>query len=298
MMLTLLFFIFFFKNACGEPELMLPGGETIPERGLHKAMFEPVLFPCNECMKLVDRYVKQCEKTEVYKQKVKTFLSFCESLAIEQDPKFNSSSYKFCLDIHSRIMDNHQQEGANQPDYNMFEVDAPEKFFLSYMHQCEKFQELTTAQCYSGFCEKYVQCIDCPAGLNLVDNENHYEFQVCSGHGICRLGWLHDEGRKGGNGFCECYEGRKGLACDQIVGKGFIKLPETSIQISKTKEADDEMNKRESVRMSEQISEASKILNSAKERTMNEAFADGSTEGKGETSEPEQTDIATERPNQ
>jgi len=35
---------------------------------------------------------------------------------------------------------------------------------------------------------------------------------VCGGSGKCKLGWKNDK-MKGGNGYCECEGGTRGLAC-------------------------------------------------------------------------------------
>ena len=228
---------FFLIKVEAEPQYFLPNEVFTPESSIQKAIFAPVYFPCNECYKIINEYVNTCLNAEIKGVQIKTFLAFCESLALEQDPKYNSSTYQYCLNIHKNILGETHQEN---PDYTPYESDVSEHFFLKYKQICDKFEELPKiSECYSGFCDKYVNCIDCPSGLNQIDSEFHYEFQVCSGHGICKLGWLNEkneEKRLGGNGYCECYEGRKGLACDQIVGKGFRKLPEKNIKISKKTE--------------------------------------------------------------
>lgn len=237
MMLIKLIFCFFFFELylffSVERKKLLPNGELLPQQALNKALFDPVLFPCNECEKLIDKYIIKCVNSEIQGAKVPTFLTFCETLALETDPKYNSTTYKFCLDIHNRVLQDHKQPEVNKPDYNPFELDAPSQFFLNYKLNCEKFGNLPTSQCYSSLCEKLVECIDCPFGLNQIDSENNHEFETCSGHGICRLGWLNDKKNKGGNGYCECYEGRKGLACDQISQIGYTNISNITIQISK-----------------------------------------------------------------
>jgi len=269
MLKILLFFIYFLKNYRCEPEVLTPGDETLPTRGFHDAMFAPVFFPCNECAKLIDKYVFESQKSEILGVKVKTFLAFCESWALDQDPKYNSSTHKYCLDLHSRLLDNHQQIGVNKADYDPYEKDLPDKFFLNYRLSCEKFEGLSSTQCYTGFCEKYLECIDCPFGFNLVDNQYNYELQVCSGHGVCRLGWLNDRGKKGGNGFCECYEGRKGLACDQISGgERVFELPKNTIKIKKTPGADQEWLDKLNLQASENLSERKKLMSEAQETQM------------------------------
>ena len=229
--LLLIFFCYKHTLSFSKPELRIPGGDTLPSSAVHKALFEPVLFPCNECIKIIDKYVNKCVKDQIEGAKIRTFLSFCEALALEQDPKYNASTYKYCIDIHDRLLQNHQQPDDNKADYNPFELDVSENFFVNFRKDCEKFDEIPKTLCYSGFCDKIVECIDCPYGLN--QNNQELEVQVCSGHGVCRLGWLREKERKGGNGFCECYEGRKGLACDQISGEGIVQLGKNRIDIQK-----------------------------------------------------------------
>lgn len=231
-------FFFFFVNhllSLAPREKLIPSEqnqEFLPDSAIHKAIFEPAPFPCNECVKLMDKYVKKCSNIEIQGEKVPTFLSFCESLGLDRDPKYNSSTYKFCLDIHQSLLEDRKQPDTNKPNYTPYEVDSPDLFFFNYKRNCDKFN-LPTPECYIGLCEKLVECIDCPYGLNEIDSEGNLEYQVCSGHGICRLGWLNEKKKKGGNGFCECFDGRKGLACDQIPIQGFKPLPTSVINIKK-----------------------------------------------------------------
>ena len=43
----------------------------------------------------------------------------------------------------------------------------------------------------------------------------NFELEVCGKAGMCRLGWKNPDA-KGGNGYCECQHGMKGLACNQF----------------------------------------------------------------------------------
>jgi hypothetical protein len=56
-----------------------------------------------------------------------------------------------------------------------------------------------------------VECVDCPTAI--IEKDGSFEEEVCANSGICKLGWTNTE--KGGNGYCECSEGTKGLACNQ-----------------------------------------------------------------------------------
>ena len=69
--------------------------------------------------------------------------------------------------------------------------------------------------CYMGYCENVAECVDCPSAV--VDNKlnGRFEVEVCGRAGICKLGWKNP-GAKGGNGYCECQDGLKGLACNEF----------------------------------------------------------------------------------
>ena len=38
--------------------------------------------------------------------------------------------------------------------------------------------------------------------------------EVCGNSGVCRLGWKNPNS-KGGNGYCECKNNMKGVACNE-----------------------------------------------------------------------------------
>lgn len=68
--------------------------------------------------------------------------------------------------------------------------------------------------CYSGFCERVAECVDCP--IAPVFNRNGIlDTAVCGNAGICKLGWRNEE-TKGGNGYCECNKGMRGIACNKF----------------------------------------------------------------------------------
>lgn len=70
-------------------------------------------------------------------------------------------------------------------------------------------------RCFTGFCESVAECIDCPSGLVDRDHDGNFELEICSKAGTCRLGWKNVNA-KGGNGYCECKDGLRGLACNEF----------------------------------------------------------------------------------
>jgi hypothetical protein len=69
-------------------------------------------------------------------------------------------------------------------------------------------------RCYSGFCDNFAECVDCPTALVDTYKNGNFQKEVCGNAGICKLGWLNTK-MKGGNGYCECNEGMKGVACNE-----------------------------------------------------------------------------------
>jgi hypothetical protein len=64
-------------------------------------------------------------------------------------------------------------------------------------------------------CSNIVDCIDCPTAF--VKIEGKMEEEVCGAAGLCKLGWKNKY--KGGNGYCECNEGMRGISCNEIMNQ-------------------------------------------------------------------------------
>jgi hypothetical protein len=43
------------------------------------------------------------------------------------------------------------------------------------------------------------------------------EEEVCGDAGMCKLGWKNKD--KGGNGYCECNEGMRGISCNEFMNQ-------------------------------------------------------------------------------
>jgi hypothetical protein len=84
---------------------------------------------------------------------------------------------------------------------------------LYYDIECDKAGG--APHCFSGFCENVAECVDCPAALVDVNKNGKFELETCGRNGICRLGWKNPNAR-GGNGYCECQNGMKGLSCNEF----------------------------------------------------------------------------------
>lgn len=83
---------------------------------------------------------------------------------------------------------------------------------FNWLIECEK--KGGPPFCYSGFCESIAECVDCPCAYLEKAGQNP-ECVVCSGAGMCKLGWKSPNS-KAANGYCECDMNRKGLACNLI----------------------------------------------------------------------------------
>lgn len=83
---------------------------------------------------------------------------------------------------------------------------------LIFILECDKFGG--APRCFSGFCENVAECVDCPAAVIDNSKNGNFELEVCGKAGVCRLGWKNPNA-KGGNGYCECKQGMKGLACNE-----------------------------------------------------------------------------------
>ena len=86
------------------------------------------------------------------------------------------------------------------------------KWYNNYYIECDKSGG--APKCFSGFCENVAECVDCPAALIDFNKSGKFELETCGRSGVCRLGWKNPNA-KGGNGYCDCQNGMKGLACNE-----------------------------------------------------------------------------------
>jgi hypothetical protein len=144
-----------------------------------------------------------------------TFYSFCQSdysknslTELEQD---------FCKIVNRKLSTvtgeraNDLNDPTKSPGLCVKYKNRKNKLYIQYL-VCEKLGG--APNCYSGFCDRIAQCVDCPTAV--VYKKGLLEPAVCGNAGVCRLGWTNDKTR-GGNGYCVCFNGMRGLACNQYI---------------------------------------------------------------------------------
>jgi hypothetical protein len=84
--------------------------------------------------------------------------------------------------------------------------------YYKFNIECYKFGG--PPNCFSGFCETNAKCIDCPKALIDPEMLGKLEEETCARNGICKIGWRNIV-TGGGNGYCECSAGLRGLSCNE-----------------------------------------------------------------------------------
>jgi len=178
-------------------------GATVPDVPVAQGLGGEVYVPCVECLKLMNKFVKKCVDQEANGAQAGTFRAFCED--------FNTKKGKrndFCMNLNAKIAAVTGETGQDVIDTTK----APD-VCIKFKNECDK--NGGGPQCYSGFCDQVAECIECPSGLVDLNGDGNMELEVCSANGRCMLGWYDDINKKGGNGYCVCSGGAKGLACNQ-----------------------------------------------------------------------------------
>ena len=101
---------------------------------------------------------------------------------------------------------------TGEPGTEIIDPTKPPMECVKYRSHCNNFGG--APNCYTGFCEQVAECIDCPGALVDKNKNGDFVMEVCGNSGICRLGWKSPNS-KGGNGYCECKNGMKGLGCNE-----------------------------------------------------------------------------------
>ncbi len=153
------------------------------------------------------KFVSTCVDQEANGAQVGTFRAFCENGMSSSDPKNKGRRADFCMMLNAKLAATTGETGQDLVD----PTKAPD-VCTKFKNECDKLGG--APECYSGFCDEVAECIDCPAALVDTGADGTYELEVCAGNGVCRLGWK-DGNHKGGNGYCECTAGTRGLACNQ-----------------------------------------------------------------------------------
>jgi hypothetical protein len=163
-----------------------------------------VIIACVECRKIVGAFLQRCVDQEAGGKQADTLRSFCESFRDKPTAKINPET---CLILNAKLASVTGESGDEVVD----PTKAP-NLCIKFMSQCQNFGD--SPNCFSGYCEQVAECIDCPHAL--VDKNKNGDFtqEVCGNSGVCRLGWKAPNS-KGGNGYCDCKNNMKGLACNE-----------------------------------------------------------------------------------
>lgn len=178
-------------------------GTTVPDVPVAQGLGGEVYVPCVECTKLMNKFLTKCVDQEANGAQAGTFRAFCEEFYSKKGKKND-----FCMNLNAKIAAVTGETGEDIVD-----ATKPPDVCIKFKNECDK--NGGGARCYTGFCDQVAECVECPAGLVDLDNSGKLELEVCSANGICKLGWYDDTNKKGGNGYCECGAGAKGLACNQ-----------------------------------------------------------------------------------
>lgn len=164
-----------------------------------------VTIACFECQKLMSIFIKRCVDQEAEGQQADTFRTFCEYYS--KNPSNNAQiNPDACFILNAKLSAVSGENGNEVVD----PTKAP-NLCIKYQSQCINYGG--APNCYSGFCESVAECVDCPTALIDKNKNGAFTTEVCGGNGICKLGWKNANA-KGGNGYCECKNGMKGLACN------------------------------------------------------------------------------------
>lgn len=178
-------------------------GATVPDVPVAQGLGGEVYVPCSECLKLMNQFIKKCVDQEANGAQAGTFRAFCEDFVTKKGKRND-----FCMNLNAKLAAVTGETGMDIIDTTK----APD-VCIKFKNECDK--NGGGPRCYTGFCDEVAECIECPAGLNDNNSDGNLELEVCSGNGRCLLGWYDDTNKKGGNGYCVCTAGAKGLACNQ-----------------------------------------------------------------------------------
>lgn len=163
-----------------------------------------VIVACSECRKLMTSFINRCVDQEAVGQQADTFRTFCESYRDKPTSHINPET---CLILNAKLASVSGESGTE-----IIDPTKPPNECIRYRSHCNNFGGAPL--CYTGFCEQIAECIDCPSALIDKNKDGDFVMEVCGMSGICRLGWKSPYS-KGGNGYCECRNGMKGLSCNE-----------------------------------------------------------------------------------
>ena len=177
-------------------------GTTVPDVPVAQGLGGEVYVPCITCKLLMKEFLQICVDQEANGAQTGTFRAYCENINSKNSKKAN-----FCMNLNAKLAAVTGETGEDIVD-----ATKPPDVCIKFKNECDK--NGGAPNCYSGFCDQVAECVECPAGLIDVGG-GKMELEVCGGNGVCKLGWFDDTNKKGGNGYCECQGGARGLACNQ-----------------------------------------------------------------------------------
>ncbi|XP_053992272.1 uncharacterized protein LOC128883679 isoform X2 [Hylaeus volcanicus] len=165
------------------------------------------LDPCHrfpECMKILDKFISQCALNEGFLKPVISLREFCET-SVSADPSFTDRDFKYCLELGKRLA---KKTGANFAAlHTNNHVMGSCSAFLNMCHE-----HGGGWRCYSGLCDELAACTDCPYVMLQLAPQQPLQPEICADRGECFIGSTTSN-----NGYCECDNPFRGLACDQYV---------------------------------------------------------------------------------
>ena len=185
---------------------LLPSNPSISfQPNIPPPQTQSIFVPCSECQKILSIYITSCNNQELQGQTPLTLFAFCEYSKKHSNP-FNINT-NYCYYINQELSN---IAGLTGNEY----IDTTKSPLLCSHFQYECNKHKSTINCFSGLCDTIIGCIDCPTALIDRTGNGNFQKEVCGLSGYCRIGWRNTKG-KGGNGYCECINGMKGLACNE-----------------------------------------------------------------------------------
>ena len=115
-----------------------------------------VVLACSECTRLLNKFMLICVDQEANGQSPTTFRGFCEAYRNgNKEPKINT---ELCL-----IMNQKLAMITNESGSELVDPTKGPALCVKFKNECDKLGG--GPNCFSGFCENVLECIDCPTAL-------------------------------------------------------------------------------------------------------------------------------------
>jgi hypothetical protein len=134
-----------------------------------------------------------------------TLTVFCENIKGKFGFRFDYSRYCYNLTKALAVI-------AGESGGNIIDPSKSPNICTIFMIECN--QNGGSPKCFTGLCEMKAKCLDCPKALIDPERLGKLEPETCAGQ-TCRIGYRNPI-TGGGNGYCECKNNMKGLACNEF----------------------------------------------------------------------------------